>query len=313
MPFSTKLADASKGTRAAGEFAASKTFAQAPTLPLPTEPRVDAGAARGRTRLGGAWLIDISRIRPDPTQPRRILQDASQRELVASIRQLGILQPIAVRYLEQDDIYQVISGERRYQASLSAGLKEIPCWVQEPEEKQILIRQVVENWQRADLHPFDLADALAQMRDALGFSQKEIAELTGKPESEISRLLSLLKLHPVVQRKARQDPSGMVTRRHLVAVVQMPREEQPQILQQIEEKRLTAQATEKLVKEAKALRTGAKRQGAPLTQMFRYITSDAVVTVRFRRRDADTIAAARALQEAQAQIKAERAQEAASE
>ena len=62
-------------------------------------------------------------------------------------------EPISVRYLEADDVYQVISGERRFQASKKAGLSEIPCWVQSPKDEEILLRQIVENWQRADLHP----------------------------------------------------------------------------------------------------------------------------------------------------------------
>ncbi|HVG49197.1 MAG TPA: ParB/RepB/Spo0J family partition protein, partial [Rubellimicrobium sp.] len=97
------------------------------------------------------------------------------RDLVASITRLGVLQPIAVRYLESEDVDQVISGERRFQASREAGLAEIPCWVQTPKDEEILLRQIVENWQRSDLHPYELADSLARLRDANGYTQRVMA------------------------------------------------------------------------------------------------------------------------------------------
>src|SRR5205085_10342630 len=132
----------------------------------------------------------------------------AQRELTDSVRRLGILQPIAVRYDAGQDAYLVIAGERRYRAACDAGLAEVPCWVQSPDAKDVLLHQVVENWQRAELHPFDLADALAELRDANGYTQKQLAVLTGKPESEVSRLLSLLKLDPAVQVEARSESGG---------------------------------------------------------------------------------------------------------
>ena len=119
------------------------------------------GSLDGRRRLGGAFAIACDRIRPDPTQPRRRLDTDAQKELNASVERLGILQPITVRYVEAEDVYRIITGERRYHAACAAGLPEIPCWVQSPKEDEVLLHQIVENWQRLDMHPFDLADALA--------------------------------------------------------------------------------------------------------------------------------------------------------
>src|SRR5262249_40386661 len=158
-------------------------------LPLDPNAAPEAGALQGRRRLTGAFLIDRARIRPDPAQPRKNLDTVAQQELIASIRRLGVLQPITVRYIEAEDVYQIIAGERRYQAAKAAEIAELPCWVQSPQAKDILLHQIVENWQRADLNPYDLADALAVLRDANGYSQKDLARETGKPESEISRLL----------------------------------------------------------------------------------------------------------------------------
>ena len=182
--------------------AANRTFAARPASLLEQKPQAGAEALDGRRRLAGAYFIEIGRIHPDPTQPRRQLDSQAQQELTLSIKQFGIMQPIAVRYIESQKIYQIISGERRYQAALRAKLTEIPCWVQTPREEEILVRQIVENWQRSDLSPFELADALASIRDANKLTQDALAKLTGKPKGEISKLLALLSLVPEVQKRA---------------------------------------------------------------------------------------------------------------
>ena len=126
---------------------------------------------------------------------------------------------------------------------------------------------------------------MAALRDANGYSQKELAKLTGKPESEISRLLSLLKLNPAVQHAARNDETGALTRRHLAALAQMPDESQPQFMEKVQQSHLTAQETERMVQEAKAKKDGKKTRGSPIGQRLRYATSKATVTMHFRRRN----------------------------
>ncbi len=281
-------------------MAALRAFTASPSLPL-DEAEAEAGALRGRRRLGGAFLIETDRIRPDPAQPRKNLDNDAQQELTASVRRLGILQPITVRYIAEDDVYQVISGERRFQAARAAGLAELPCWVQTPQAQDILLQQIVENWQRADLHPYELADALACLRDALGYSQKQLAELTGKPESEISRLLSLLKLDPAVQQVARKSSAGPLTRRHLVAMARLPREDQQEVMIAVQDRGLTAIDTEKLVQATTRVNAG-NRRGAPVGQRLRYQTSKATVTLSFRRRAVTVSDILHALEEARGQV-----------
>jgi ParB family transcriptional regulator, chromosome partitioning protein len=210
------LTPASKGTATAAAEAAGRAFGEQPSLPLSSDASPSA-SPEGRHRLVGAFVIDLSRIRPDRAQPRKNLDTEQQRELNASVKRIGILQPITVRFIETENVYQIIAGERRYRAAKEAGFTEIPCWLRTPDEHDILLHQIAENWQRAELHPYDLADALASLRDAYGYSQKELANWTSKPESEISRLLSLLKLNPAVQQAARKDETGSFTKRHLVA------------------------------------------------------------------------------------------------
>jgi ParB family chromosome partitioning protein len=259
-----------------------RVLAQKSELPLGNDAPVAPGEQRGRERLKGAFLIDIGRIRPDPAQPRRNLQDESLRELAASITRLGVVQAISVRYMAQDDVYQIISGERRFQATKLAGLPSIPCIVTNPEEDQILVRQIVENWQRAQLHPFEIADALAQLRDAKGYSQRKLAEQTGKPEAEISKFLKLLDLDPPVQNEARADTTGTLSFRHLYNVARLEPTEQAAIVSAVREQRLSATDTEKLVRKTIERRTAAPKRGAPVTRV-QYVTTKAKVVLTFRK------------------------------
>ncbi len=270
-------------------------------MPLDAEV-VPAAAIQGRKKLGGFFTIELSRIRPDPDQPRQKEDSKAKQELTESILRVGVLQPITVRYIEGQDYYQIISGEQRYQACLAAELTEIPCWIKEPEEDKILLHQVVENWQRTDLKPYELADALARLRDANGWSQKELARMTGKPESEISRLLSLLTIDPQVQAQARKDNEGIFTRRHLVALTQVPSaEKQRSLAQAIKERGLTALEMERIVRQETQPAETA-RPGAPKTQRLRYQTSKATVIVAFRRREVTQEDILTALEEARDQV-----------
>lgn len=255
-----------------------------PSLPLDTEV-VPAAAIQGRKRLSGAFTINLNRIRPDPNQPRRSLETDAQVQLTQSILQIGVLQPITVRYIEGQDVYQIISGERRYHACLAAERTEIPCWVQNPKAEQVLLHQIVENWQRSDLQPLELAQALMVLRDSNGYTQKQLAQLTGKPESEISRLLSLLRIDPQVQHEAQATEKGTFTKRHLTAIARLDHDQQQQVAQAVNDQNLTAVDTERMVQELRARNTGMKTRGAPFGQRLRYRTASALVTVSFRRRN----------------------------
>jgi len=209
------------------------------------------------------------------------------------VKRLGILQPITVLYAPQDSIYRIITGERRYNAAKAAGLKEIPCWVQTPKDEDVLLHQIVENWQRSDMHPFDLADALARLRDASGFSQKDLALHTGKSEGEISKLLSILTLDPAVQKLARDDSTGRITKRHLYAVARLDQSDQRRFIAKALAEGLTAAELERLAEAKCQERRSAKRSGAPVKNI-RFKTSVATVTVTFRKKnvtDADVVAA----------------------
>lgn len=249
-------------------------------MPLSDRPADADHSHDGRRRLGGAFLIALTRVRPDPEQPRRQIDTQAQRELVDSVSRLGILQPVTVRYVEQENIYQLITGERRYHAAKEAGLAEIPCWVQTPKETDVLLHQIVENWQRLDMHPYDLADALARLRDGNGFTQRQLAEATGKSEGEVSKLLAILDLAPDVQKLAREDQSGHITKRHLYAVRALAPTKQQTVIQRVREEGITAEDTEKLVAREIERTAGVRRRGVPVSH-HRFATSHATVSLTF--------------------------------
>lgn len=281
--------------------AAARTFSADPSLPLDAGASPTHGSLEGRRRLGGAFAIALERVRPDPNQPRRRFDTEAQKELNDSVTRLGILQPITVRYLEAEGFYQVITGERRFHAAREARLPEIPCWVQSPKEEEVLLHQIVENWQRLDMHPYDLADALARLRDANAYSQRDLARETGKSEGEISKLLALLELDPAVQKVARDDQTGRITRRHLYAVRSLPPEDQLSLVRRAQEEVITASDMEQLAAKRSEALTGRKRRGAPVSH-HRFQTSRATVGITFRKKEVTTDDILGALDEVRLQV-----------
>ena len=259
------------------------------------------GSLDGRRRLGGAFTIGCDRIRPDPTQPRRRFDTEAQQELNASVRQLGIIQPITVRYVETENVYRIITGERRYHAACEAGLSEIPCWVRSLKEDEVLKHQIVENWQRLDMHPYDLADALARLRDANSYSQRDLARETGKSEVEISKLLALLDIGPAAQKVARDDQTGRISRRHLYAIRALPAERQLSLLRRAQQEAMTAIDMEQLAAKETEEPASHRRRGAPVSH-HRFSTSQATVSLTFRKKDVTTEDVLTTLDEVKAQI-----------
>jgi len=217
------------------------------------------------------------------------------------VKRLGILQPITVRFLEEENVYQIITGERRYHAACEAGLTEIPCWVQSPKEEEVLLHQIVENWQRLDMHPFDLADALARLRDANGYTQQDLARETGKSKGEISKLLAILELDPAVQKVAREDTSGRITRRHLYAVHALLAEHQLTLINKEQREAISAADIEQLAAKQLATITGQRRRG-PTVSYQRFETSRARVSFSFRKKEITTEDILTALDEVRAQL-----------
>ena len=139
-------------------------------------------------------LVPVSSLRPNPNQPRRHFDEAALRELADSIKSQGIIQPLLVRPHGGENTYQIVAGERRWRAAQLAGLKEVPVYVRELSDKEVMAAALIENLQREDLNPIEEAEALQALRDALELTQEELATRLGKSRPAIANALRLLQL-----------------------------------------------------------------------------------------------------------------------
>ena len=267
--------------------AASAAFGSQSGLSLdPTQAAVPPDQ-QGRRRLPNSYLIRRELLTADPTQPRKVFDEQELSELAASIQSRGIKQPLTVRWDTATSKYMVIDGGRRFLASKCLGIAELPCWIQEGDSKDVLVDQIVHNWQRADLRPEETADALARLRDEFDFSQKQISELTGKPAGEISKFLAIHdRVAPEVQQLAREqsESSPSLTMRHLYNISKLDdANAQKELAREVQSRRLTALETEQLVTNHFA-RTRHPRTRSSQRRVF--ITSLAKVVISFQQQGA---------------------------
>lgn len=153
-------------------------------------------------------LIPISQIEVNPFQPRHQFDENLIEELAASIEIHGLIQPITVRYLGQDK-YQIISGERRFRASKKAGLKELPAYIRLADDQGLLEMALIENIQRQDLNPLELAMSYQRLMDECQITHEAVADRVSKSRSSVSNYLRLLKLPPAVQTAIRAEKISM--------------------------------------------------------------------------------------------------------
>src|SRR5439155_13093928 len=200
------------------------------------------------------------------------------------IQSRGIKQPLTVRWDIGTSKHMVIDGGRRFLAAERLGLVELPCWIQEGDSKDVLVDQIVHNWQRADLRPEETADALARLRDEFDLSQKRISELTGKPASEISKFLAIHdRVVPEVQQMVRDqsENDSPLTMPHLYNIAKLPSDEQPAFAKHVRDSNLTATETEALLMRSKG-RSNGRTAGHPARQR-RFHTEAADVLITFNK------------------------------
>ncbi len=142
--------------------------------------------------------IELSKIQPNPDQPRALFEAETLDELAASIRALGVIQPITLREIGADK-YMIISGERRYRASLAAGLTAIPAYIRTAEDDNVVEMALIENIQREDLNAIEIALAYQKLIDQYGLTQERLSERVGKKRATIANYLRLLKLPAEIQ------------------------------------------------------------------------------------------------------------------
>jgi len=165
-------------------------------------------------------LIDLDRIEPNPHQPRKNFGDLS--EMVASIKEKGVLEPILVRALEGGR-FEIIAGERRYQASKLAGLRHVPSIEVDVDNRGMLEISLIENLQRKDLTPFEEAAAIQRLCDQFRYTHEEIARKLGKSRTVITEALSLNRMPETVQERCRQ--ADIESKSMLLQIVRQDSEE----------------------------------------------------------------------------------------
>lgn len=161
--------------------------------------------------------IDVDHIRPNPYQPRQEFNDKSLDELATSIKQHGIIQPITVRSLG-DGQFEIISGERRLRAARRAGLQRLPAFVRDANSEQMLEMALVENVQREELNPIEVALGYKRLLEECGLTQEEVADKVGKSRATVANFLRLLKLPPRIQAALRDREVSMGHARALITI-----------------------------------------------------------------------------------------------
>lgn len=208
------------------------------------------------TQEGGRkyFLCPIEELKPHSQQPRKTFNDEKMAELVASVKEKGVIQPLVVRRL--DDYYQIIAGERRWRAAQKAGLREVPVVIQDVSEDWALEVALIENIQREDLNPIEEAEAYRNLMDGFDLSQEEVAKRVGKDRSTVANSLRLLKLPEKVRDDVLTNRLSMGHARTLLSL-----EAEEDILEgrnQVLEKKLSVRETEALVKKIKSFGVPSK-------------------------------------------------------
>lgn len=187
-------------------------------------------------------VLSISEIVRNPNQPRKTFDEDKLAELADSIRQNGVLQPILVRRKGQK--YEIVAGERRYQASKLAGLKEIPAVVREIDDDKVFQLALIENLQRSDLSPIEEAKGYKQLLTSQSLTQEELAKILSKSRSTIANTLRLMDLPVEVQHMMEQ---GLLTAGHARAILAVPSEEgRIKLAKKVVTESLTVRQTENL-------------------------------------------------------------------
>ncbi|MCD8030797.1 MAG: ParB/RepB/Spo0J family partition protein [Bacteroides sp.] len=212
--------------------------------------------------------IELSRISVNPNQPRREFDETALQELADSISEIGIIQPITLRKLS-DDAYQIIAGERRYRASLKAGLKSIPAYIRTADDENVMEMALVENIQREDLNSVEIALAYQHLIEQYNLTQERLSERVGKKRTTIANYLRLLKLPAQIQMALQNREIDMGHARALITLGDPKL--QVKVFEEIMENGYSVRKVEEIVKtlnEGEPVKSGnkqlaPKRSGLP--------------------------------------------------
>lgn len=198
--------------------------------------------------VGSIVEIDIDSIDVNPYQPRSFFNEEALKELANSIKELGVIQPITVRK-QKGNSFQIVSGERRFRASKLIGNTTIPAYIRLANDQEMLEMALVENIQRQNLDPIEVALSYQRLIDEINLTQEQMAIRVGKSRSSITNFLRLLKLDPIIQTGIRDGFLSMGHGRALIGVGLL--DDQLSIYEKIISDKLSVRQTEQLVKKSK--------------------------------------------------------------
>lgn len=213
---------------------------------------INSAQEKGAEELVGNIIeISVDDIITNPNQPRTNFDSKALEELSTSIKQLGLIQPVTVR--KNGEKYDLISGERRYRASKLAGLKKLPAFVRLANDQELLEMALVENIQRRDLDPIEIALSFEKLIEEIHITQENLSNRVGKDRSTITNYLRLLKLSPIIQTGIRDNIISMGHGRALISLEDQA--EQLSVYEKIIKEQLSVRQTEALIRTFKKPKT----------------------------------------------------------
>jgi len=225
--------------------------------------------------------LPIEQIVPNPRQPRQVFDEDDMAELVHSIKEVGLLQPIVVREVGLDR-YELIMGERRWRASQKAGLVSIGAIIRDTSDENLLRDALLENLHRSNLNPLEEASAYQQLLEDFGCTHEELAERIGRSRPQISNTLRLLKLSPAVQRRV---AAGVLSAGHARALVSVANPEiQDRLATRVVAEGLSVRALEEIVTVGPDRTSSTARRTAPAMSAPRLADLAARLSERFETR-----------------------------
>lgn len=188
--------------------------------------------------------IELNQIKPNAKQPRQVFEEEALNELTFSIKEIGLLQPIVVRQISNNE-YEIVAGERRFRAAKNAGLTKIPALIRETKDEQMLRDALLENLHRSQLNPLEEAAAYQQLLEDFGGTQEELASKLGRSRPQVTNTLRLLKLPATVQKRV---AAGVLTSGHAKALLGLASAAEIETLaNRIVAEGLSVRATEEIV------------------------------------------------------------------
>ncbi|MER6101335.1 ParB/RepB/Spo0J family partition protein [Streptomyces sp. NPDC001832] len=222
------------------------TLASAPVVPEPSARVSEPEAAAESAGAAGAYFAEVllGSITPNPRQPREVFDEDALAELVTSIKEVGLLQPVVVRKAGPER-YELIMGERRWRACREAGLERIPAIVRATDDEKLLLDALLENLHRAQLNPLEEAAAYDQLLKDFKCTHDQLADRIGRSRPQVSNTLRLLRLSPPVQRRV---AAGVLSAGHARALLSVDdSEEQDRLAHRIVAEGLSVRAVEEIV------------------------------------------------------------------